>query len=125
MLRAFILQAYTLVLDETVPDESNAIQLTKLLSSCFILRGSQLSIIRRLDSTYVVQIQTQLITWITRKLAGYISNKNKKQTKVALSFFKVLIPLINAVPSKDALKMCARTRSSARGKSITNGLIWR
>jgi cohesin complex subunit SA-1/2 len=92
-------------LDGVVRNEGNAVQLAKLLSTCLVVRGSQLSILRRLSSPYIVQIQTNLITWITKKIAGYEKNKNKKGLKTAIAFFRVLIPLLNALPSPDALKV--------------------
>ena len=98
-------QAYTLVLDGVVHDESNAILLAKLLSSSFVIRGSQLSIVRRLDSQYIVQIHTQLLNWIGKKLAAYENSKNKKGLKTAVMFFKVMVPLFSIIQSRDALKM--------------------
>lgn len=98
-------KAYTLVLDGFVHDEGNAVQLAKLLSTCLIVRGSQLSVLRRLSSPYIVQIHTNLLSWITKKIAGYERNANKKGLKKAIAFFRVLIPLLNALPSGDALKM--------------------
>ena len=98
-------QAYTLVLDGVVHDESNALLLAKLLSSSFAIRGSQLSIVRRLDSQYIVQIHTQLLSWIGKKLAAYENTKNKKGLKTAVMFFKVMVPLFSIIQSRDALKM--------------------
>src|SRR5258706_13545387 len=45
-----------------------------------------------------------LLSWIMKKIAGYERNKNKKGLKTAITFFHVLIPLLNALPSADALK---------------------
>lgn len=98
-------QAYTLVLDGIVHDETNALQLSKLLATCFAIRGSQLSIVRRLESQYVVQIHTDLLSWITRRLTTYDQNKNKRSLKSAAAFFKVLVPLLGTMQSSDALKV--------------------
>lgn len=100
-------EAYTLVLDGVVHDESNALLLAKLLSSSFAIRGSQLSIVRRLDSQYIVQIHTQLLNWIGKKLAAYENNKNKKGLKMAVMFFKVMVPLFSIIQSRDALRIKA------------------
>ncbi|KAF8062324.1 hypothetical protein FPV67DRAFT_1508040 [Lyophyllum atratum] len=100
-------ESYTLVLDGVVPDETNSLQLSKLLATCFVVRGSQLSIIRRLDSQYVVQVHKELLSWIAKRLATYESNKNKKSLKSAILFFKVLAPLLGVIPSRDALKIKA------------------
>jgi cohesin complex subunit SA-1/2 len=90
---------------DNVQDETNPIALAKLLAACFVVRGAQLSIIRRLDSQYVVQIHTTLLTWIGKRLAIYENNKNKKARKTAVVFFRVLLALVTAAESGDALKM--------------------
>ncbi|KDR77313.1 hypothetical protein GALMADRAFT_267467 [Galerina marginata CBS 339.88] len=100
-------EAYTLVLDGVVHDESNAVQLAKIVSSCFIVRGSQLVILRRLPTQYILQIQTNLLSWIGKRIAAYENNKNKKSLKSAITFFKVLVPLLGALQSRDALKVKA------------------
>jgi cohesin complex subunit SA-1/2 len=79
--------------------------LAKLLSTCFIVRGSQLSILRRLDNQYIVQIHTNLLSWIAKRIATYENNKNKKSLKSAIGFFRVLMPLLGAIQSRDALKV--------------------
>ena len=94
-----------LVLDGVVHDESNALQLSKLLATCLVIRGSQLSIVRRLQSQYVIQIHTELLSWIVKRLTIYESNKNKKSFKIGISFFRVLVPLLATIQSRDALKM--------------------
>ena len=99
------IQAYTLVLDGLVRDDSNSVLLAKLLSTCFIVRGSQLSILRRLDNQYIVQIHTNLLSWIGKRIATYENNKNKKSLRAAIGFFRVLMPLLGAVQSRDALKV--------------------
>ena len=85
--------------------ETHAVALAKQLASSFLIRGAQLSVVRRIDSQYVVQIQTGLLTWIGKRLATYESNKNKKSRKTAILFFRVLIPLLATLESRDALKM--------------------
>ena len=99
------IQSYTLVLDGLVRDDSNSVLLAKLLSTCFIVRGSQLSILRRLDNQYIVQIHTNLLSWIGKRITTYENNKNKKSLRVAIGFFRVLMPLLGAVQSRDALKV--------------------
>lgn len=93
------------MLDGMVRDELNATQLAKLLATCFVVRGNQLSVIRRLPTQYIIQIQTNLLSWISKRLAGYAANENKKSFKSAIDFFRVLTPLLNAIDSRDALKM--------------------
>jgi cohesin complex subunit SA-1/2 len=93
------------VLDRTVPDESHTVALAKTLSSSFVVRGPQLSIVQRLGSQFAVQIHTQLLTWIAKKLTVYENNKNKKGRNTAALFFRVLMPLITAIDARDALKM--------------------
>jgi cohesin complex subunit SA-1/2 len=101
-----IVQAYTLVLDGLVRDESNATHLAKLLSNCFIVRGTHLSILRRISAQHIIQIHTNLLTWVSKRLAAYENNKNKSSFKAAVAFLRVLVPLLATLGSRDALKMC-------------------
>jgi cohesin complex subunit SA-1/2 len=98
-------QAFSLLIDGVVHNESHSVALSKLLSSCFVIRGSQLSVLHRLDSQYVVQIHTKLLSWITKRIALHESNKNKKSRNTAILFFKSLHPLLTTMDSRDALKM--------------------
>jgi cohesin complex subunit SA-1/2 len=94
------------VLDGIAKDEAHTIALSKLVVSCFIIRGAQLSIVRRLDAAFVVQVQLDLLTWIGSRLAMYENNRNAKSRKAAINFFKALLPLLT-VSSDDAPKMYA------------------
>lgn len=98
-------QSFTLVLDNIVNGEIHTVALAKQLASSFFIRGAQLSVVRRIDSQYIVQMQTNLLTWIGKRLATYESNKNKKSRKTAILFFRVLIPMLTTLDSRDALKM--------------------
>jgi cohesin complex subunit SA-1/2 len=93
------------VLDNIVDVETHAVALAKQLVSSFLIRGAQLSVVRRIDSQYIVQIQTNLLTWVGKRLATYENNKNKKSRRTALLFFRVLIPMLATLDSRDALKM--------------------
>ncbi|KIK67211.1 hypothetical protein GYMLUDRAFT_93035 [Collybiopsis luxurians FD-317 M1] len=86
-------------------NEANLVALAKLLSSCFIIRGSQLAILRRLEAQHIVEIHTSLITWVIKQI-GMHANSTKDQ-KIALSFFRALVPLVMTVQSRDALKIKA------------------
>lgn len=98
-------QAFTLVLDSYVADETNTVALAKLLASSFSIRGAQLSIVRRIESQYIVQVHTTLLTWIGKRLAAYEKNNNKRSRKTAILFFKALTPLLTPLDSREALKM--------------------
>ncbi|KAF8892974.1 hypothetical protein BD779DRAFT_1609978 [Infundibulicybe gibba] len=127
VLTQAVREAYTLVLDGLVQDEGNCLSLTKLVSTCFVIRGSQLSIVRRLDSQFVVQVQTVLLTWIGKRIAVYESNKNKKSMKLAVTFFKVLIPLLSTIQSRDALKIKAhmdQVMAQARVEVSATSRLW-
>ena len=96
---------FTLVLDGIVPDETNIVQLAKQLAPTFILRGAHLTVLKRLEAQYVVQIQTILLSWIAKRIAAYEANSNKKSLRVAITFYRALIPLLPGVQSRDAMKM--------------------
>ncbi|OAX37862.1 hypothetical protein K503DRAFT_742134 [Rhizopogon vinicolor AM-OR11-026] len=100
-------ESFTLVLDSVVRGEDRAVALAKQLGQSFIIRGAQLSVVKRLDSQYIVQTHTNLLTWIVKRIGTYEAAKNKKARKTAILFFKVLQPLLAAVDSRDALKIKA------------------
>ena len=79
--------------------------MAKLLSQCFVLRGSQLSVLRRLDAQFIVQIHINLLNWIAKRLKAYESNKNKRLKKTSILFFRLLVPLVNGIDDEHALKM--------------------
>ncbi|KAJ7624985.1 hypothetical protein DFH06DRAFT_1305016 [Mycena polygramma] len=100
-------EAFTLVLDGIVPDETNVVQLAKHLAPTFILRGAHLTVLKKLDTQYIVQIQTTSLSWIAKRIASYEANSNKKSLRVAVTFFRALIPLLAVLQSRDAMKIKA------------------
>jgi cohesin complex subunit SA-1/2 len=100
-------ESFTLVLDSVVRGEDHVVTLAKQLGQSFIIRGAQLSIVKKLDSQYIVQTHTNLLTWIVKLIGTYEAAKNKKARKTAILFFRVLQPLLAAVDSRDALKIKA------------------
>ncbi|PFH50849.1 hypothetical protein AMATHDRAFT_3582 [Amanita thiersii Skay4041] len=120
-------EAFNLVLDGVVQGDDNVQQLAKVLSGCLAIRGTQLSIVKRLDSEYVVQIHMTLITWIVKRLSAYDKNKNKKQFKLAMSFFRLMVPLLWTVRSKDALDIKAhmdQALAQAKLEPLTTSKVW-
>ncbi|KAI0052365.1 hypothetical protein FA95DRAFT_1675331 [Auriscalpium vulgare] len=99
--------AFTLHLEGVISDEGPATSLAKALVPCLMIRGAQLSVVRRLEGQHVVDILTTLLTWIGKRIGSYESNKNKKGRTAALLFFRALQPLVSAVDSRDALKIKA------------------
>ncbi|KAF7341967.1 SCD domain-containing protein [Mycena venus] len=100
-------EAFTLVLDGIVSDETNVVQLAKHLVPTFVRRGAGLAVLKKLDAQYIVQIQTNALSWIAKRIAGYEANGNKKSLRVAITFFRVLIPLLAVIQSRDAMKIKA------------------
>ena len=85
--------------------EEHSIALGKSLSACLLIRGAQLSVVRRLDSKYIVEIQTASLDWVSKRLAAYEAAKNKKARTKCIRFFRVLLPLLSSVKQQDALTM--------------------
>ncbi|KAH9947828.1 hypothetical protein B0H21DRAFT_821509 [Amylocystis lapponica] len=102
-----ICDSFTLVLDGVVESEQHSVALAKALVPCLQIRGAQLSVIRRLDSQCVVEMHTLCLTWIGKRLSAYENSKNKKGRKKAISFFRVLLPLLATIDNRDALKIKA------------------
>lgn len=117
-----------LYLDGVARSEDHTVALAKLLSSSFIIRGAQLSVVRRLDSQHVVDVHTSALTWIGKRLGAYEAAKNKKARGKALAFFKCLTPLCAAVDGKDFLKMYVfdlfQIRYSTHRLSLIAKRIW-
>ncbi|KAJ6591108.1 hypothetical protein DFH09DRAFT_1138592 [Mycena vulgaris] len=100
-------EAFTLVLDGIVADETNVVQLAKHILPAFILRGAHLAVLKRLEAQYIVQIHTTSLSWIAKRIAGYESNSNKKALRIAITFFKALSPLLSGIQSRDAMRIKA------------------
>lgn len=99
-------QSFLTFLDGVVRSEDNSIALAKLLVSSLVVRGAQLSVVKRLDSHFVVSIHTTLVSWVCKRVASYESNGNKKARNKTILFFKVLVPLVTAVDTRDSFKVC-------------------
>jgi cohesin complex subunit SA-1/2 len=87
------------------PSKEPCIALAKLLSTCFVIRGTQLSVVGRLEGKVVVDIQMSLLAWIGKRLGVFENSGNKRLRNKAADFFKVLLPLLSTIDSRDALKM--------------------
>jgi cohesin complex subunit SA-1/2 len=93
------------VLDGEESSKEPSIALAKLLATCFVIRGAQLSIVAKIDPKAVVNVHTTLLSWIGQYIATREKKESGKQRNVAASFFKVLLPLLSNIESRDALKM--------------------
>ncbi|KAI0342546.1 hypothetical protein BDW22DRAFT_1357931 [Trametopsis cervina] len=100
-------ESFLMVLDGISAAEDYSINLAKLLSSAFILRGAHLAVVKRLDSKFVVNIHTKLLSWLCKRLASYDASGNKKAVNKCVMFFKVLQPLLGALDARESLKIKA------------------
>ena len=100
-----LVQSFTLYLDAVVNTEEHAIALAKALSACLLIRGAQLSVVRRLDSKHVVAIHTTSLSWVGKRLAAFESANNKKARTKCIKFFRVLLPLLSSISNRDSLQM--------------------
>ena len=98
-------QSHTLLLHRMVDSEQHTIALAKLLTTCIVVRGAQLTVVRRLPSEFVVEIHTTLVSWIFKEIAKYEQLKNKRSRANAILFFRAMCPLVTAMETMDALKM--------------------
>lgn len=97
-------QAFCLFLDDAVHTDEHAVALARALNSCFVIRGAQLAIIKRLESECVVEVHTRSISWVIERLSAYNIATNNMAKKTLL-FFRVFQQLLSPVDSRDALKM--------------------
>ncbi|KAI0752734.1 hypothetical protein C8Q80DRAFT_1248983 [Daedaleopsis nitida] len=100
-------ESFTLYLDSVASTEEHSIALGKALSACLLIRGAQLAVVRRLESKYVVEIQTNSLSWVGKRLGGYESVKNKKARNKCIKFFRVLLPLLSSLDTRDSLTIKA------------------
>jgi cohesin complex subunit SA-1/2 len=63
-------------MDDLVHVDEHVVALARTLSSCFVVRGAQLSVIKRLESEHVVEVHTSSISWIVKRIATYENSKN-------------------------------------------------
>uniref|UniRef100_D8Q7N8 SCD domain-containing protein n=1 Tax=Schizophyllum commune (strain H4-8 / FGSC 9210) TaxID=578458 RepID=D8Q7N8_SCHCM len=102
-----IREAFDLVLGGYVADESNALSLAKLLATAMVIRGAQLAVVHSMDVDHIVQIHTDLLDWIGKRLAGYQANSSRRLMRKALTFFRVLTPLVVGIKPEDGLRIKA------------------
>ena len=91
-------------MDGVVKTEEHAVALAKLLASSFLIRGAQLTVVRKIDGQHVIDLHTSSISWIWKRIAQYDSS-NKKARNRSIVFFKLLLPLLTALDSRDSLAM--------------------
>lgn len=80
--------------------DEHAVALARALGACFVVRGAQLSVIKRLESDHVVEVHISSISWIVERLASTSKGMKKK-----LLLFRLLQQLLSTLDSRDALKM--------------------
>lgn len=98
-------QSFTLFLDDIESDETHTLALSKILSGCLVIRGPQLSIVRRLDAKYVVDLHLTALSWTVKQITTYQTSSNKRMRNKAIIYFRILVPLLANITSQDALKM--------------------
>ena len=86
-----------------VRTENHTIALGKTLRACLIIRGAQLTVVKKLEGRYVVDIHTTLLSWITKRIAAYEGAKNKKARNKSILLFKALLPILSTLDNRDAL----------------------
>ncbi|KAG8906784.1 hypothetical protein FRB99_006161 [Tulasnella sp. 403] len=98
-------ESYEMYLDGRASEGDHTAALAKALTAALVIRGAQLSIVQRLDGDSVVSIHSTCVTWITKKIAQYENNGNKKLRNAAIEFFHILTQLLVSVESGDAAKL--------------------
>ncbi|KAL1748245.1 hypothetical protein HDZ31DRAFT_79792 [Schizophyllum fasciatum] len=122
-----IQEAFDLVLRGYVSNETNALSLAKLLATAMVIRGAQLAVVHSMDADSVVQIHTDLLDWLGKRLAGYQANNSRRLMRKALSFFRVLAPLVVGIKSEDGLRIKAhmdQVLAEAKVNSTSTGQEW-
>ncbi|MCO5584888.1 hypothetical protein L7F22_038820 [Adiantum nelumboides] len=131
---ACVVLSDTLIKAQTFSDadeESNFINLAKLLSSCLVVRGAHLAILQSIDSKEVIKMHEDLIyqtlkgegSWITLKALAQlvISLKPTEALKIQVSLSKIVeqIDLNSASDSdQDALRTYEKRLVTLASKSL-------
>jgi cohesin complex subunit SA-1/2 len=79
--------------------------LARLLASATIVRGPQLSILKRLPGDYHVKIHTNIIDYITEKMENYDKAGRKEQMTKAISLFKALSNILTGLDGRASLQV--------------------
>ncbi|KAG8699732.1 hypothetical protein FRC08_005131 [Ceratobasidium sp. 394] len=98
-------ESFSLYIDHITKSDANTIALSRALQSAVVIRGAQLSIVRRLDTAQVASVHTSCISWIVKKIAGFEAMGNKSARNRAVAFFKSLVWLLGTVESADAIRI--------------------
>ena len=106
VIKNSLLEAFSLVMDGVVKNEERMVSLAKQLATSFLIRGAQLSVVRRLDARYVAKTHKELLHEAIKHVSASEKSKQKKRLGVSVSFFRGLVPLLKGVESRDALAMC-------------------
>lgn len=101
---ADLTKAFLLSLRFKTRDDSLA-SLCKLLVSHFTVRGTQLSVLKRLSSGHIAEIHIHLTDWLAEKLCASQEDEADRVFRRTTTFFRNLIPLVTGMDSKDALKV--------------------
>ncbi|KAG9084641.1 hypothetical protein FRC07_013583, partial [Ceratobasidium sp. 392] len=98
-------ESFSLYIDNITKSDANTIALSKALQSAIVIRGAQLSVVRRLDTGQVASVHTTCISWIVKKISGFEAMGNKSARNRAVAFFKSLVWLLGTVESADAIRI--------------------
>ncbi|CAE6431345.1 unnamed protein product [Rhizoctonia solani] len=119
--------SFSLYIDHVSKSDANTIALAKALSGALVIRGAQLSVLRRLDTAQVAIVHTTCISWIVKKISGYQTMGNKNARNRSVAFFKSLVWLLGTVESADAIRIKNHldvTLSDAQVETPASSKVW-
>ncbi|KAM0753990.1 hypothetical protein T439DRAFT_298458 [Meredithblackwellia eburnea MCA 4105] len=97
--------ACELFLDSPSSTDDHLVGLSRLLSGAVAVRGAQLAIVKRLHSTFHIQLHTDALDYILKKYIVLKDSKRKDASNRALLFFKALANLLIGIDGQSALKI--------------------
>lgn len=92
-----------MLIDGQMKKDSNALGLGRILVNALVVRGTQLSILAKIDDDIMIKIHCDLITWAVTKIAE--GDENANTPSKAFVAFKVLSFFIIGMGSQDAATM--------------------
>ncbi|CAE6491000.1 unnamed protein product [Rhizoctonia solani] len=120
-------RSFSLYIDHVSKSDANTVALAKALSGALVIRGAQLSVLRRLDTAQVANVHTTCISWIIKKISGYQTMGNKNARNRSVAFFKSLVYLLGTVESADAIRIKNHvdvTLSDAQVETPASSKVW-
>ena len=108
-------QSFNIFLDSRQTEPTATLALGKVVTGAFIIHGNHFKVLQRIDPQCLTDFHIDAVEWVAKIIARGIRAEKAAQGGHkalahkawcnALSYFKVLVPLLNGVEGRAALRM--------------------